>query len=54
MTSVSTERVSEAFLKYDRVLKDGISRLLILRVLEKVRILEIKSYKVGSGMSLEQ
>lgn len=37
ITQGSTERVSEAFLKYDRVLRDGMSRLLILRVLEKVR-----------------
>ncbi len=36
ITTVSTERVSEAFLKYDRMLKDGMSRLLVLRVMEKV------------------
>jgi hypothetical protein len=38
ITTISTERLSEAFLKYDRVLKDGMSRLLILRVMEKVII----------------
>ena len=36
ITTISTERLSEAFLKYDRVLKNGMSRLLILRVMEKV------------------
>ena len=38
ITTISTERLSEAFLKYDRVLKDGMSRLLILRIMEKVSI----------------
>ena len=37
LTQSSTDRVTEAFLKYDRVLTDGMSRLMIIRVMEKVR-----------------
>jgi hypothetical protein len=37
MTTTSTDKLSEAFLRYDRILKDGMSRLLIIRVMEKVR-----------------
>ncbi len=56
ITTISTERLSEAFLKYDRVLKDGMSRLLILSVMEKVSIKLLKKQliKVGQGMDFEQ
>lgn len=37
ISQLSTEKVSEAFLKHDRALKDGMSRLLIMKVFEKVR-----------------
>ena len=47
ITTISTERLSEAFLKYDRVLKDGMSRLLILRVMEKVSIKFLKIIDKG-------
>ena len=56
MTTVSTDRLSEAFLKYDRVLKDGMSRLLILRVMEKVITASFLMIfvKVGQGMTVDQ
>ena len=34
----STDKLSEAFLKTDRLLKEGVSRLIILRVLDKVGV----------------
>ena len=37
----STDKLGETFLKLDRQLKDGVSRLLIIRSLEKVRRLFI-------------
>jgi hypothetical protein len=36
LSQPSTERVSEAFLRVDRLLKDGFSRLLIIKVFEEV------------------
>lgn len=36
LSQVSTERLGDAFLRYDRFLKDGFSRLLIVRVLKSM------------------
>ena len=36
LSQSSTDRLGDAFLRYDRLLKDGFSRLLILRVLKNM------------------
>lgn len=47
ISSPSTEKISESFLKYDRLLKDGMSRLFIIRVLETVSALNYSIFLIA-------
>lgn len=44
LSHYSTERLSEAFIKVDRMLKHGVSRQLIINVLSKVRFHHFQLY----------
>ena len=39
LSVISTDRLAEAFIRIDRQLRDGFSRILLITVLEKVKII---------------
>ena len=54
LSVISTDRLAEAFIRIDRQLRDGFSRILLITVLEKVKIILCEPLQSGMPMTADQ